>query len=208
MCMKKLGLIFELFFFSISKFLQVFSKILWLKSLQKVKYPWKTNNLGETLVGTYFSSSSNFCNSTQLSSAYMQNDEDIIMEKNLTQSAGYCSMLSHNLISYSSETFKFHTPLEELSGSGQCPRLMAFTQLFFGISGTQNRRDQNFLTSTFSVIAILRYPTFPYCFYYIAILQLGHFREIFTIFLASSDRMYLESYNFLRLFLTYIAINW
>ena len=85
---------------------------------------------------------------------------------------------------------------------------MTFTQLIFGISGTQNRRDQNFLTSTFSVIAILRYPTFPYCFYYIAILQLGHFREIFTIFLASSDRMYLESYNFLRLFLTYIAINW
>ena len=101
-----------------------------------------------------------------------------------------------------------HTPLEGLSGSGQFSRLMTFTQLIFGISGTQNRRDQNFLTSTFSVIAILRYPTFPYCFYYIAILQLGHFREIFTIFLASSDRMYLESYNFLRLFLTYIAINW
>ena len=86
-----------------------------------------------------------------------------------------------------------HTPLEGLSGSGQCPRLMAFTQLFFGISGIQNRKDQNFLTRTFSVIAILRYPTFPYCFYYIAILQLSHFREIFTIFLASSDRMYLES---------------
>ena len=86
-----------------------------------------------------------------------------------------------------------HTPLEGLSGSGQFTRLMTFTQLIFGISGTQNRRDQNFLTSTFSVIAILIYPTFPYCFYYIAILQLSHFREIFTIFLASSDKMYLES---------------
>ena len=101
-----------------------------------------------------------------------------------------------------------HTPLEGMSGSGKFPKEMTFTQLFFGISGTQNRRDQNFLTRTFSVIAILRYPTFPYCFYYIAILQLSHFREIFTIFLASSDRMYLESYNFLRLFLTSIAINW
>ena len=101
-----------------------------------------------------------------------------------------------------------HTPLEGLSGFGQFPRLMVFTQLFFGISGTQNRKDQNFLTRTFSVIAILRYPTFPYCFYYIAILQLRHFREIFTSFLACSDRMYLESYNFLRLFLTYIPINW
>ena len=109
---------------------------------------------------------------------------------------------------FSAQGFSTHTPLEGLSGSGQFARLMTFTQLIFGISGTQNRRDQNFLTSTFSVIAILRYPTFPYCFYYIAILQLGHFREIFTIFLASSDRMYLESYNFLRLFLTSIAINW
>ena len=44
-----------------------------------------------------------------------------------------------------------HTPLEGLSGFGQFPRQMAFTQLFFGISGTQNRRDQNFLTRTFSV---------------------------------------------------------
>ena len=87
----------------------------------------------------------------------------------------------------------FQTPPEGLSGSGQFPRLMNFTQLFFGISGTQNRRDQNFLTRTFSVITILRYPTFPYCFYYIAILQLSYFREIFTIFLASSDKMYLES---------------
>ena len=92
-----------------------------------------------------------------------------------------------------SDPISRHTPLEGLSGYGQCTRLMTFTQLFFGISGTQNRKDQNFLPSTFSVIAILRYPTFPYCFYYIAILQLSHFREIFTIFLASSDRMYLES---------------
>ena len=102
----------------------------------------------------------------------------------------------------------YHTPLEGWSGSVQCSRLMTFTQLFFDVSGIQNRKDQNFLPRTFSVIAILRYPTFPYCFYYIAILQLSHFREIFTILLASSDRMYLESYNFLRLFLTYIAINW
>ena len=101
-----------------------------------------------------------------------------------------------------------HTPLEGLSGSGQFTRLMTFTQLIFGISGTQNRRDQNFLTSTFSVIAILRYPTFPYCFYYIAILQLGHFREIFTKCLATSNRMYLESYNFLRFSLTSIGISW
>ena len=85
---------------------------------------------------------------------------------------------------------------------------MNFTQLFFGISGTQNRKDQNFLPRTFSVIAILRYPTFPYCFYYIAILELSHFREIFTFFLASSDRMYLESCYFLRSFLTSIAIGW
>ena len=57
-----------------------------------------------------------------------------------------------------------HTPLEGLSGFGQFPRLMAFTQQFFGISGTQNRRDQNFLTRTFSVISILRYPTFSLLF--------------------------------------------
>ena len=101
-----------------------------------------------------------------------------------------------------------HTPLEGLSGFVQFAKEMTITQLFFGVSGTQNRKDQNFLPSTFSVIPILRYPTFPYCFYYIAILQLSHFREIFTIFLASSDRMYLESYNFLRLFLTSIAIKW
>ena len=98
-----------------------------------------------------------------------------------------------------------HTPLERLSGSAKCPRPMTFTQLFFGISGTQNRRNQNFLTRTFFVIAILRYPTFPYCFYYIAILQLSHFREFFTLFLASSDRIYLESSYFLRFSLTSIA---
>ncbi len=57
-----------------------------------------------------------------------------------------------------------HTPLEGLSGSVQFARLMTFTQLFFDISGTQNRKDQNFLTSTFSVIAILRYPTFSLLF--------------------------------------------
>ena len=102
----------------------------------------------------------------------------------------------------------FHTPLEGLSGSVQFPKEMTITQLSFGISGTQNRKDQNFLPSTFSIIRIFRYPTFPYCFYYIAILQLSHFREIFTKCLANSDRMYLESYNFLRLFLTSIAINW
>ena len=82
-----------------------------------------------------------------------------------------------------------HTLLEGLSGFVQFAKEMTITQLFFGVSGTQNRKDQNFLPSTFSVIAILRYPTFPYCFYYIAILQLSHFREIFTIFLANSDRM-------------------
>ena len=101
-----------------------------------------------------------------------------------------------------------HTPPEGLSGSVQFPKEMTFTQLFFGISGTQNRKDQNFLPSTFSVIAILRYPTFSYCFYYIAILQLSHFREIFTKCLATSDRMYLESYNFLRFSLTSIGISW
>ena len=98
-----------------------------------------------------------------------------------------------------------HTPPERLPGSVQCPRPMTFTQLFFGISGTQNRKNQNFLTSPFFVIKILRYPTFPYCFYYIAILQLIHFREIFTLFLASSDKIYLESSYFLRYFLTSIA---
>ena len=106
------------------------------------------------------------------------------------------------------ESFSIHTLLKELSGSGQFPRLMNFTQLFFGISGIQNRKNQNFLTRTFSVIAILRYPTFPYCFYYIAILQLGHFREIFTKCLAISERMYLESYNFLWFSLTSISISW
>ena len=68
-----------------------------------------------------------------------------------------------------------HTPPERLPGSVQCPRPMTFTQLFFGISGTQNRKNQNFLTSPFFVIAILRYPTFPYCFYYIAILEPSDF---------------------------------
>ncbi len=47
-----------------------------------------------------------------------------------------------------------HTPLEGLSGSVQSPRPMILTQLFFGISGIQNRFDRNFLTRTFSVIAI------------------------------------------------------
>ena len=53
-----------------------------------------------------------------------------------------------------------HTPPEGLCGSGKFTRLMTFTQLFFGISGTQNRKNQNFLTSPFFVIEILRYPTF------------------------------------------------
>ena len=101
-----------------------------------------------------------------------------------------------------------HTPLEGESGSGKFSRLMTLTQLFYDISGTQNRKDQNFLPRTFSVISILRYPTFPYCFYYIAILQLSHFREIFTKCLATSDRMYLENYNFLRFSLTSIGISW
>ena len=86
-----------------------------------------------------------------------------------------------------------HTPLEGSSRSEQCARLMTFTQPFYDISGIQNRKEQNFLARTFSVIAILRYATFPYCFYYIAILQLSHFREIFTILLVNLDRMYLES---------------
>ena len=93
-----------------------------------------------------------------------------------------------------------HTPLEGLSGYEQSARKMTITQLFFDVSGIQKRREQNFLARTFSVIAILRYPTFSYCFYYIAILQLSQFREIFTKCLATSDRMYLESYNFLRFF--------
>ena len=101
-----------------------------------------------------------------------------------------------------------HTPLEGSSGSEQSTRLMTFTQPFYDISGIQNRKEQNFLARTFSVIAILRYPTFPYCFYYIAILQLSHFREIFTKCLATSDRMYLENYNFLRFSLTSIGISW
>ena len=50
-----------------------------------------------------------------------------------------------------------HTPLEGLSGYVQFPRQMTFTQLFCDISGTQNRKDQNFLTSPFSVIPILRF---------------------------------------------------
>ena len=75
-----------------------------------------------------------------------------------------------------------HTPPEGLSGSGKFKRLMTFIQLFFGISGTQNRKNQNFLTSPFFVIAILRYLTFPYCFYYIAILS----QVIFGKFLQDS----------------------
>ena len=113
-----------------------------------------------------------------------------------------------SILSKYSELSIYHTPPERLPGSVQCPRPMTFTQLFFGISGTQNRKNQNFLTSPFFVIEILRYPTFPYCFYYIAILQLGHFRDIFTKCLASSDRMYLENYNFLRFSLTSIGISW
>ncbi len=50
-----------------------------------------------------------------------------------------------------------HTPPEGLSGSVQFPKETTFTQLFFGISGTQNRKDQNVLPGTFSVIAILRF---------------------------------------------------
>ena len=69
----------------------------------------------------------------------------------------------------------YHTPLEGLSGFVQFAKEMTITQLFFGVSGTQNRKDQKFLPSTFSAIAILRYPTFPYCFYYIAILEQSNF---------------------------------
>ena len=101
-----------------------------------------------------------------------------------------------------------HTPLEGLSGSVQSPRQMTFTQLFFGISGIQNRFDQNFLPRTFSVIAILRHLTFPYCFYYIAILLLCHFRWIFTNLLVTSKRIYLGFSNFLAVFLTSIGICW
>ena len=61
--------------------------------------------------------------------------------------------------------FKFnHTPLEVLSGTGQFTRPMANAQLFYDISGIQNRFDQNFLTRTFSVIAIWKYPIFPIVF--------------------------------------------
>ena len=67
---------------------------------------------------------------------------------------------------------------------------------------------KNFLPSTFSVIAILRYPTFPYCFYYIAILQLSVFWEIFTRLLVISAGMYLEMSNFLRFSLASIGISW
>ena len=42
--------------------------------------------------------------------------------------------------------YAIHTPPEGLSGSVKFPKEMTFTQLFFGISGTQNRKDQNFLT--------------------------------------------------------------
>ena len=58
-----------------------------------------------------------------------------------------------------------HTPLEGSSGSEQSTRLMTFTQPFYDISGIQNRKEQNFLARTFSVIAILRYPTFPNCLF-------------------------------------------
>ena len=101
-----------------------------------------------------------------------------------------------------------HTPLEGSSGSEKSARQMTFTQPFCDISGIQNRKDQNFLPRTFYVIAIFRYPTFPYCFYYIAILQLSHFREIFTKCLAISDWMYLENYNFLGFSLISIGISW
>ena len=47
-----------------------------------------------------------------------------------------------------------HTPPEILLGTGQFPRPMVNAQLFYGVSGIQNRFDQNFLTRTFSVIAI------------------------------------------------------
>ena len=95
-----------------------------------------------------------------------------------------CCQLVEKLFDMLFTQSRCHTPPEGLCGSEKSSRLMTFTQPFYGISGTQNRKNQNFLTRTFSVIAILRYPTFPYCFYYIAILQLSHFREIFTIFLA------------------------
>ena len=101
-----------------------------------------------------------------------------------------------------------HTPLEIWSGSEQFPRLMNFTQLFYGISGTQNRKDQNLLTRTFFLIAILRYPTFSYCFYYIATFEPSHFCEIFTKFLVISEWIYLGLWNFLRLSLTSVGISW
>ena len=85
---------------------------------------------------------------------------------------------------------------------------MSFTQLFYDISGTQNRKDQNFLTRTFFLIAILRYPTFSYCFYYIATFEPSHFCEIFTKFLVISEWIYLGLWNFLRLSLTSVGISW
>ena len=87
--------------------------------------------------------------------------------------------------------FLYHTPLEGSSGSEQSTRLMTFTQPFYDISGIQNRKEQNFLARTFSVIAILRYPTFSYCFYYIATFEPSHFCEIFTKFLVISEWIYL-----------------
>ena len=100
----------------------------------------------------------------------------------------------------------YHTPLEGWSGSEQFSRLMSFTQLFYDISGTQNRKDQNFLTRTFFLIAILRYPTFSYCFYYIATFEPSHFCEIFTKLHVISEWIYLGLWNFLRLSLTSVGI--
>ena len=56
------------------------------------------------------------------------------------------------------------------------------------------------------LIAILRYPTFPYCFYYIAILEPSDFWEIFTRLLVISEWIYLGLWNFLRLSLTSVGI--
>ena len=81
----------------------------------------------------------------------------------------------------------YHTPPEGLCGSEKSSRLMTFTQPFYGISGTQNRKNQNFLTRTFFLIAILRHPIFYYCFYYIAMFELSCFLEIFTRLLVIFD---------------------
>ena len=62
------------------------------------------------------------------------------------------------------ELHTHHTPPEGLCGSGKFTRLMTFTQLFFGISGTQNRKNKKKINQDFFCNRDFKIPHFSLLF--------------------------------------------